>query len=70
MGAQTKFKLTYGTMFNPPEEFHERYESELAKLKSSFGKEYPMIINGKDVKSKEKFENRSPIDTNLVIGLF
>jgi len=70
MAATTKFKLTYGTMYNPPEEFHERYESALEKLRSSFGQEYPMIINGKDVKSKEKFENRSPINTNIVIGVF
>lgn len=70
MGAEKKFKLTYGTMFNPPEEFHDRYEAELAKLKSSYGTEYPMIINGKEVKSPEKFENRSPIDTSQVIGIF
>lgn len=70
MGAEKKFKLTYGTMFNPPEEFHDRYEAELAKLKASFGTEYPMIINGKDVKSSEKFDNRSPINTDQVIGIF
>ncbi len=70
MGTEKKFKLTYGTMFNPPEQFHALYESELANLRNSFGKEYPMIINGKEVISKEKFENRSPINTEIVIGHF
>lgn len=70
MGAEKKFKLTYGTMFNPPEEFHERYEAALTKLRGSFGTEYPMIINGQDVYSEEKFENKSPINTNDVIGIF
>ena len=70
MGSEAKFKLTYGTMFNPPEQFHQLYKSELAKLRTSFGKEYPMIINGKEVFAKEKFENRSPINTEQIIGIF
>ena len=42
------FKLTYATMFNPPEELHTRFEQALAKVKANLGKEYGMIINGKD----------------------
>jgi hypothetical protein len=33
MGSEGKFKLTYGTMFNPPEEFHVAFESNLAALR-------------------------------------
>jgi hypothetical protein len=29
------FKLTYASMFNPPEEVHERFEATLAKRKAS-----------------------------------
>jgi 1-pyrroline-5-carboxylate dehydrogenase len=42
------FKLTYATMFNPPEELHTRFDEALAKTKANLGKEYGMIINGKD----------------------
>ena len=28
-----KFKLTYATMFDPPEELHTRFEGALAELK-------------------------------------
>ena len=64
------FKLTYATMFDPPEELHTRYEEEVAKIRAEAGKEYAMLINGKDHFSEEKYENRSPIDTDLVLGIF
>jgi len=70
MGSDQKFKLTYGTMFSPPEEFHSSFESNLADLRKTFGQEYSMIIDGKEVFADEKFENRSPINTDQVIGLF
>ncbi len=64
------FKLTYATMFNPPEELHTRFEEALAKLRSNLGQEYGMIIDGKDHLSAEKFENRSPTNTDVVLGVF
>ena len=64
------FKLTYATMFNPPEELHTRFEQALVKIKANLGKEYPMIIDGKDRFTAEKFEDRSPVDTDVVLGVF
>jgi 1-pyrroline-5-carboxylate dehydrogenase len=64
------FKLTYATMFSPPEELHTRFEESLAKLKSKLGQEYGMIIDGKDHFSADKFENRSPANTDVVLGVF
>ena len=57
-----QFKLTYATMFNPPEALHTNFESALAELKSNLGQEHAMIINGKDVFADEKFEDYSPIN--------
>ena len=57
------FKLTYATMFNPPEELHTRFEQALVKIKANLGKEYPMIIDGEERFTAEKFEDRSPVDT-------
>lgn len=70
MASDSTFKLTYATMFNPPEELHTKYEEALAKLKAGFGKEYGMIINGEEVFAEEKVENRSPADTDVVLGVF
>jgi len=62
------FKLTYGTMFNPPEALHTGFDGAVAKLKASLGKEYGMIIDGKDVFADEKFENHSPVNTSWVLA--
>lgn len=63
------FKLTYATMFNPPEEMHQKYEQGLQKVKSNLGKEYAMLINGKEVSASEKIEDRSPVNTDLVLAI-
>ena len=65
-----KFKLTYATMFNPPEELHTKFEDALIKVKAGLGQEYGMIINGKDVFTPEKFEDRTPVNTDVVLGVF
>lgn len=31
------FKLTYATMFNPPEELHTGFDKAVAKLKGKYG---------------------------------
>jgi 1-pyrroline-5-carboxylate dehydrogenase len=62
------FKLTYSTMFNPPEELHTGFDAAVATLKKNLGKEYGMLINNKDVSSKDKFDDHSPIDTGLVLA--
>ena len=64
------FKLTYATMFNPPEELHTKFDEALAQAKAGLGKEYGMIINGKDVFASEKFEKRSPINTDMLLAVF
>lgn len=64
------FKLTYATMFNPPEELHTRFDTALGAIKDNLGKEYGMLIAGKDCYAEQKFEDRSPADTDLVLGVF
>jgi 1-pyrroline-5-carboxylate dehydrogenase len=64
------FKLTYATMFNPPEELHTKFEEALAGLRGKLGQEYGMIIDGKDYFADAKFEDRSPSNTEVVLGVF
>lgn len=63
-----KFKLTYATMFNPPETLHTDFDAAIARIKANMGQEYGMIINNKDVFTGEKFEDRSPINTDWVLA--
>lgn len=64
------FKLTYATMFNPPEELHTRFEEALVKTRANLGKEYGMIINGQERFAEQKFEDRSPANTDVILGVF
>jgi 1-pyrroline-5-carboxylate dehydrogenase len=68
--AKQAFRLTYATMYDPPEELHTSYEDAVENIRANLGKEYGMFIDGEDVFADEKVENRSPIDTDLVLGIF
>lgn len=70
MSSEKSFELTYGSMFNPPEILHTSFDNALAVLKSKLGQEYSLLIDGKDRFANEKFEKRSPIDTDRVLGVF
>lgn len=62
--------MTYATMFNPPEELHVRFEEALSALKGKLGQEYGMIIDNKERFASDKFEDRSPADKSVVLGIF
>jgi 1-pyrroline-5-carboxylate dehydrogenase len=57
-------------MFNPPEELHTRYDEAVKEHKANMGDEYGMLINGEDRFSKDKFEKRTPINTDQLLGIF
>jgi 1-pyrroline-5-carboxylate dehydrogenase len=62
------FKLTYATMFNPPEELHKGFDAAVHRLKQNLGREYGMIINGREVFADEKLEDRSPVNTDWILA--
>ena len=64
------FKLTYATMFNPPEALHTRFEQALVQVKANLGQEYGMLISGKNHIASSQFEDRSPVNTDWVLGVF
>jgi 1-pyrroline-5-carboxylate dehydrogenase len=64
-----EFKLTYATMFNPPEEMHERFDAALVKVKSALGKDYGMLINNREIFSTEKLVDHSPINKNWELAV-
>ncbi|MBN2045916.1 MAG: aldehyde dehydrogenase family protein [Anaerolineales bacterium] len=68
--SEPNFRLTYATMYNPPQDLHTHFEAEVAKLKANLGQEFAMLIDGKNILAEEKFEDRSPVDTDLLLGVF
>ena len=68
--AGGSFRLTYATMFDPPETLHSSFEEALAGVKAGLGKRHTMWIGGKECPAAEWFEDRSPINTGWVLGEF
>ena len=64
------FKLTYSTMFDPPEEMHARFEAALAEVRAALGTTHAMHVGGRDVSSPQAYEKRSPVDRRVVLGRF
>lgn len=65
-----KFRLTYATMFNPPEQMHTDFDKAVAKFRAGMGQDVPMLIAGEDRFSEAKFDDRSPINTQWLLGTF
>ena len=65
----SNFKLTYATMFSPPDEVHIKYETALSKVKQNLGQEYGLFINGQEIFTEEKFNDYSPINTDWQLAI-
>jgi len=64
------FKLTYSTMFDPPEEMHARFEAALREVRAALGTTHAMHVGGEDVRASHTYEKRSPVDRRQVLGRF
>ncbi len=63
-------KVTYVTLL-ADKSIHPKYEEALKQVEREFGKHHPMFISGRQVLAGEgEFEDRSPIDTSIVLGYF
>jgi 1-pyrroline-5-carboxylate dehydrogenase len=73
MATETKSqtKITYATMTDDRmEDLHRELDSAIEKVKSTFGRSYPLIVGGKEARASSEFDDRSPIDTRILLGKF
>lgn len=64
-------KITYATMSGDQmEDLHRELDAAIAGVKSSFGRSYPLVIGGREVRAAKEFDDRSPIDTRILLGTF
>ncbi len=70
MTTPTGYKLTYSTMFNPPDALHRQFEDALTRVRATFGRTHPMWIDGAPRTGTSTFELRSPIDRDWLLGRF
>ncbi len=64
-------KITYATMTGERmEDLNRELDAAIERVKATFGKTYPMMIGGQAVRASREFEDRSPIDTRILLGTF
>src|ERR687886_1656685 len=69
--TRTEQKITYATMTaDRMEDLHRELDAAIAKVQSTFGRTYPLMIGGREVKASSEFDDRSPIDTRILLGRF
>src|SRR5262245_21132827 len=72
MATETKApKITYATMTaDRMEDLHRELDAAIEGVKGRFGKSYPMMIGRREVRASSEFDDRSPIDTRILLGRF
>ena len=65
-----KFRITYATMSADNEELQAAYDAAAERARAELGKEYPVVVNGEERWREEKYEEPSPIDSDIIIGKF
>ena len=64
-------KITYATLGGESlEDLHGELDTAIAEAPKSFGREYLLHIDGKQLKADQQFDDRSPIDTSTVLAHF
>src|SRR2546429_3081339 len=68
--AEQGFRVTYATMSADNEELHKGYDEGIEKARKWLGQKHPFYVNGEAREGEGWFEERSPIDRDIVIGQF
>ena len=64
------YRLTYATMFSPPEAMHERFDAALETVAGRLGETHALFIDGKETAGFGHVSRTSPIDRDRPLGQF
>ena len=70
MATTPRMKITYATLSADNEELQSSFDAAVERARGNLGQAYPMIIGDEERGAANTFEDRSPIDTDLVVGRF
>jgi len=70
MATTSRMKITYATLSADNEELQSSFDAAVGRARTDLGRTYPMIIGGEERTAAEMFDDRSPIDTDLVVARF
>src|SRR5215510_14875891 len=64
-------KITYATMSGDRmEDLHRALDAAIERVPATFGRSYQLMIGGREVRATAEFEDRSPIDSRILLGTF
>ncbi|MFQ5523020.1 MAG: aldehyde dehydrogenase family protein [Acidimicrobiia bacterium] len=63
-------KITYATMSADNQELNAAYDKAVGEVKSRLGQIHGVIVNGEERTDRELFEERSPIDREIIVGRY
>jgi 1-pyrroline-5-carboxylate dehydrogenase len=63
-------KITYATLSADNEDLQAAFDAALERVRGTLGRSYPMIIGAEERRGEQEFEDRSPIDRDLVVARF
>jgi 1-pyrroline-5-carboxylate dehydrogenase len=65
-----RLKITYATLRADNEELHEQFDEGARRAEAQLGQHHSNYINGEPRRGEGEFEDRSPIDSDRVLGWF
>src|SRR6266508_357749 len=65
-----RLKITYATLSADNEELQASFDQAVEHARGELGRSYPMLIGPEERFGNEQFEDRSPIDQELVVARF
>jgi 1-pyrroline-5-carboxylate dehydrogenase len=70
MATTPRMKITYATLSADNEELQSAFDGALERARAGLGRTYPMIIGAEERVSDDTFEDRSPIDREILVARF
>lgn len=64
------FKITYATMSADNEELQSAYDQAIEDIQPLLGKDHPIFVDGEERITGDWFEERSPIDRDILVGRY
>jgi 1-pyrroline-5-carboxylate dehydrogenase len=65
-----RMKITYATLSADNEELQSAFDAAVERVRGELGRSYPMIIGAEERFGSEEFEDRSPIDREILVARF
>ena len=65
-----RMKITYATLSADNEELQSAFDAAVERARGELGRSYPMLIGPEQRSGDREFEDRSPIDAEIVVSRF